>query len=108
MNEHGTTSHLSGRAAASQGRRAQWLWRSLGGWSCSCGAKSVLVGNVLLMKIERRGCSGGDGTGSEICSVDDECTYSCRMNISWTCSVYAERAGDGTCRRDMVVVVVWE
>jgi hypothetical protein len=51
---------------------------------------------------------GGDGTASEACSVDDECTYSCSFGIPWTCSVYAERAGDGVCRRDMFVVVVWE
>jgi hypothetical protein len=63
---------------------------------------------VLLMKRERRACSGGDGTASEACSVDDECTYSCSVGIPWTCSVYAERAGDGVCRRDMFVVVVWE
>jgi hypothetical protein len=64
---------------------------------------------VLLMGSERRGCSGGDGTASEACSVDGECPCPCSMSISWSCSVYAERGVDDTYRRDMVVVVVvWE
>ena len=60
------------------------------------------------MKSERRACSGGDGTAGEARSVDDECTYSCSVGISWTCSVYAGRVDDGVFRRDMFVVVVWE
>lgn len=60
------------------------------------------------MGSERSAGSGRDDTASEACSGDDECTYPCSMNISWTCSVYAERAVDGVCRGDMFVVVVWE
>jgi hypothetical protein len=40
------------------------------------------VSDVLLMGSERRGCSGGDDTASEACSVDDECPCSCSMSIS--------------------------